>query len=48
MTNLVYAHAGGGPEGSYPSGTSATATQNTSFAGGNKHWGTIAVEINHQ
>ena len=48
MTNLVYAHVGDGTAGSYTSGSSATATQNTSFAGGNKHWGTIAVEINHQ
>jgi hypothetical protein len=47
MTNLVYAHAGPGSAGSYTTGTSGTATQNTSFAGGNKHWGTIAVEINH-
>jgi hypothetical protein len=44
MTNLVYKHAPPGSAGSY---TSGTATQNTSFAGGNHHWGTIAVEINH-
>jgi hypothetical protein len=44
MVNLVYKHAGGGSAGSY---TNPTATQNTSFSGSNKHWGTIAVEINH-
>jgi hypothetical protein len=44
MTNLVYAHKGDGSAGSY---TSQTAIQNSSFSGGNKHWGTIAVEINH-
>jgi hypothetical protein len=44
MVNLIYKHAGPGSAGSY---TNPTATQNTSFAGGNHHWGTIAVEINH-
>ncbi len=44
MVNLIYKHAGGGSAGSY---TNATATQNTSFSGRNHHWGTIAVEINH-
>jgi CSLREA domain-containing protein len=44
MMNLIYRHAGGGSAGSY---ANPTAIQNTSFAGGNHHWGTIAVEINH-
>jgi hypothetical protein len=42
--NLVYLHSGGGSAGTYANGT---ATQNTSFAGSNHHWGTIAVEINN-
>src|SRR5262249_18540770 len=37
MTNLVYLHGGSGSAGTYASNT---ASQNTSFAGGNKHWGT--------
>jgi hypothetical protein len=44
MTNLDYDHSGNGTEGTY---ASDTATQNSSFAGGNHHWATIAVEINH-
>jgi len=44
MVNIVYAHASGGSAGTYANGT---ATQNTSFAGSNHHWGTIAVEINN-
>jgi hypothetical protein len=44
MVNLIYNHAGPGSAGSY---TNPTATQNTSFSGRNHHWGTIAVEINH-
>jgi hypothetical protein len=44
MTNLVYAHNGSGTAGVY---VADTASQNTSFAGGNHHWGTIAVEIKH-
>ena len=43
MVNLIYLHAGSGSAGTYASGT---ATQNTSFSGGNHHWGTIAVELN--
>jgi hypothetical protein len=42
--SLVYAHAGPGSAGTY---ASDAATQSMSFAGGNRHWGTIAVEINH-
>ena len=44
MVNLIYKHAGPGSAGSYDN---PTATQNTSFSGKNHHWGTIAVEINH-
>jgi len=42
VTNLIYGHAGGGSAGTYFAGT---PSQNESFAGANKHWGTIAVEI---
>jgi hypothetical protein len=44
MTNLSYDHAGPGSQGIY---ASDTTTQSLSFAGNNKHWGTVAVEINH-
>ena len=44
MTNLVYAHAGSGTAGTH---VADTASQNESFAGGNKHWGTVAVEVRH-
>jgi hypothetical protein len=43
VTNLLYAHGGGTGAGTYAAGT---PSQNESFAGANKHWGTIAVEIN--
>jgi Predicted solute binding protein len=42
VTNLFYAHGGGTAAGTYSTGT---PSQNESFAGPNKHWGTIAVEI---
>jgi len=42
VTNLFYAHGGGTAAGTY---FKDTPSQNESFAGGNKHWGTIAVEI---
>ena len=42
VTNLIYAHAGAGSAGTY---FKDTPSQNESFAGGNKHWATIAVEI---
>jgi hypothetical protein len=44
MTNLVYAHSGSGSAGTYAANA---ASQTESFAGGSKHWGTIAVEIRH-
>jgi hypothetical protein len=44
MTNLGYDHAGSGSQATY---ASDTASQNSSFAGGNKKWGAVAVEINH-
>ena len=42
VTNLIYAHAGGGSAATY---FKETQSQNQSFAGPNKHWATIAVEI---
>jgi hypothetical protein len=42
VTNLVYAHAGAGSAATYFKGT---PSQNESFAGSNKHWATMAVEI---
>jgi hypothetical protein len=42
VTNLVYAHAGGGTAATY---FKETQSQLQSFAGPNKHWATIAVEI---
>ena len=42
VTNLLYAHGGGTAAGTY---FASTPSQNESFAGGNKHWGTIALEI---
>jgi hypothetical protein len=42
VTNLVWAHAGGGSAGTY---FKETQSQLQSFTGPNKHWGTIAVEI---
>lgn len=42
VTNLIYAHNSAATAGSY---ASSTPSQNESFAGGNHHWGTIAVEI---
>jgi hypothetical protein len=42
VTNLFYAHGGGTAAGTY---FKDTPSQNESFAGGNKHWATIAVEI---
>ena len=41
-TNLLYVHAGAGSAGTY---FKDTQSQNQSFAGPNKHWATIAVEI---
>jgi len=43
VTNLIYGHAGAGSAGTYFRDT--PPSQNESFAGSNKHWGTIAVEI---
>jgi hypothetical protein len=43
MANLDYDHNGNGTQGTY---ASDSASQNSSFAGGNHHWGTVAVEIN--
>ena len=42
VTNYLYEHAGPGSAGTY---FKNTPSQNESFAGANKHWGTIAVEI---
>jgi len=42
VTNLFYAHGGGTAAGTY---FKDTPSQNESFAGANKHWATIAVEI---
>jgi hypothetical protein len=42
VTNLFYAHGGGTSAGTY---FKDTPSQNESFAGNNKHWATIAVEI---
>jgi hypothetical protein len=42
-TSLFYADAGSGTGGTYFRDT--PPSQNESFAGGNHHWGTIAVEI---
>jgi len=42
VTNLIYVHASAGSAGTY---FADTPSQNESFAGANKHWGTIAVEI---
>jgi hypothetical protein len=41
-TNLVYDITGGSSAGTY---FKNTPSQNESFAGGNHHWGTIAVEV---
>jgi hypothetical protein len=42
VTNLIYQHS---PPGSAATYFADTPWQNESFAGGNKHWATIAVEI---
>jgi hypothetical protein len=42
VTNLIYQHSPSGSAASYFAGT---PSQNESFAGANKHWATIAVEI---
>jgi hypothetical protein len=42
VTNLIYVPGNSGTAGTYFAGT---PSQNESFAGANKHWGTIAVEI---
>ena len=43
VTNLIYVAAGSGTAGTYFRDTSPSQTE--SSAGGNHHWGTIAVEI---
>jgi hypothetical protein len=42
VTNLIYVHGGPGSAVTY---FAITPSQNESFAGGNKHWATIAVEM---
>ena len=43
VTNLFYVQANNGTAGTYFRDT--PPSQNESFAGASKHWGTIAVEI---